>query len=252
MKNLLYKLIRTAELDKKSVNSRLGDIKSRHAEISAVFAPSRSVIPPTQRLFDIFSKLILEAPRQSDALFRQRKNVPDYVFDFPGEHYKVLQALTTIISARNIIEIGTFTGLSSLGFFHVMNKDHSLHSFDIVPWNNFAETVLLEEDFERFNYKQVLSDLGHLENTLKYNEILKKADLIFCDGPKDGHFEKNLILNFEKVGLKDGCILFFDDIKQWNMLKIWYDIKMPKLDITSIGHFTGSGIIEWDRNYSCF
>lgn len=97
MKNLLYKLIRTAELDKKSVNNRLGEIKSRHAEISAVFAPSRSVIPPTQRLFDIFSKLILEAPRQSDALFRQRKNVPDYVFDFPGEHYKVLQALTSII-----------------------------------------------------------------------------------------------------------------------------------------------------------
>jgi hypothetical protein len=39
--------------------------------------------------------------------------------------------------------------------------------------------------------------------------------------------------------------LVFDDIRIWNMLRIWREIVRPKLDLTSFGHWTGTGIVDW-------
>ena len=62
---------------------------------------------------------------------------------------------------------------------------------------------------------------------------------------KDGKQEELFLKNFKKLGLKDGTLLFFDDIRVWNMIKVWHEIDMPKIDITSFGHWSGSGIVEW-------
>ncbi|MGH7312141.1 MAG: hypothetical protein ACREJV_03130 [Candidatus Rokuibacteriota bacterium] len=32
---------------------------------------------------------------------------------------------------------------------------------------------------------------------------------------------------------------------RWNMLAIWREIRMPKLDVTSFGHWSGTGLVEW-------
>lgn len=40
-------------------------------------------------------------------------------------------------------------------------------------------------------------------------------------------------------------ILVFDDIRAWNMLAIWREIRMPKLDLTSFGHWSGTGLVDW-------
>ena len=37
----------------------------------------------------------------------------------------------------------------------------------------------------------------------------------------------------------------FDDIKELNMLGTWRAITRPKLDITSFGHWTGTGLVHW-------
>ena len=37
----------------------------------------------------------------------------------------------------------------------------------------------------------------------------------------------------------------FDDIKMHTMLKFWRDLPLPKLDITSFGHWSGTGLAEW-------
>lgn len=36
-----------------------------------------------------------------------------------------------------------------------------------------------------------------------------------------------------------------DDIRVWTMLKTWREISYPKLDLTSFGHWSGTGIIEF-------
>lgn len=252
MKKLLYKFLRKTRLDFRSLNYELRKVKSRHIELSAVYSDAYIQGKPTDRLFQIFSELILKAGNQSYELFKKRKNIPDYVYAFPGEHYPVLQALVGILDAKNIIEIGTFTGLSSISFFHVLNVDRRLTTVDIIPWDEISKTALQKQDFEDYNFTQVISNFQSYSEIEKNADILRQADFIFCDGPKDGVFEKELLMNFQKLKIKDGCIIFFDDIKQWNMLKIWHDLRMPKLDITSIGHFTGSGIIEWNNEINCF
>lgn len=65
------------------------------------------------------------------------------------------------------------------------------------------------------------------------------------DGPKDGFFEKSLLQNFERFGLKRSCLVIFDDIRYWTMLKFWREIERPKLDLTSFGHFAGTGLVLW-------
>jgi hypothetical protein len=37
----------------------------------------------------------------------------------------------------------------------------------------------------------------------------------------------------------------FDDIRLWNMLRTWRTINRPKLDLTSFGHWSGTGLVDW-------
>ena len=46
--------------------------------------------------------------------------------------------------------------------------------------------------------------------------------------------------------LKKECIVMFDDIRMWNMIKIWRDIKRSKMDLTSFGHWSGTGMVHWN------
>ena len=42
-----------------------------------------------------------------------------------------------------------------------------------------------------------------------------------------------------------GPIILVDDIRLPNMLATWRSIPLAKMDITSIGHWSGTGIIDW-------
>lgn len=239
-------------LDFKLINYRLRILNARHSEVSAVYSLKNEEGRPNHRLMKLFSDLILETEKISLDYFLKRSNVPNYVYDFPGEHYKILEAIVKLIDAKTIIEIGTFTGLSSVSFFQAMDERKRLYTFDIIPYSQFSNSVLTKNDFEEYNFLQLIDDVSSMDTMRKYSDIFKSADFIFCDAPKDGLFERKVLENLQELGIKDGVIIFFDDIRQWNMLKIWSEIKMPKLDITSIGHFTGSGLIEWDSKISCF
>ena len=156
------------------------------------------------------------------------------------------------MDAKTIIEIGTYTGLSSAAILSVMNPSRKFVTFDIIPYEAFENGVLTTQDFTDNQFQQMIGDISDFNVLTKYEAIFRAADFIFLDASKDGIFERRVLENFQKLGLRHGTILLFDDIKQWNMLQIWNDILMPKLDITPVGHFTGSGLVEWDSNISCF
>jgi predicted O-methyltransferase YrrM len=251
IKQFVYKLIQKYDLDKKSLANRLSKYGFRHYEVSAILDNDNFIGKPTDRLLNIFMDLIRETPKQSTSLFIKRENVPTYVFNYYGEHYLLLQALVKLINAHNIVEIGTYTGLSTLSFLHVI-EDRKLITVDLVDWKDFNKTVLIESDFSKYNIKQILANFSDYQTMLSHKEIFLSADLIFCDGPKDTVFEKTFLNNLKMLGIKDGCIVLLDDIRQWNMIELWNSICMPKLDITSIGHFTGTGLIEWNNSLSLF
>lgn len=78
---------------------------------------------------------------------------------------------------------------------------------------------------------------------------MEKANLIFIDAEKDGITEKKFLENFYKVDFEEKVMILLDDIRLWNMLKIWRDISRPRLDLTSFGHWSGTGIVEWPDSF---
>ena len=59
--------------------------------------------------------------------------------------------------------------------------------------------------------------------------------------PKDGKVEPALFDNFATIGLKEGAVLVLDDIRMLVMLPLWRRIALPKIDLTSFGHWSGTG-----------
>jgi predicted O-methyltransferase YrrM len=126
-----------------------------------------------------------------------------------------------------------------------LEKDARLVTFDVVPWTEIDECLLLPEDFADGRMVQVVADLGDAREAQRHADLIRAADLIFVDAAKDGVLERLILANFETLGLKDGVIVVFDDIRQWNMLDIWRSIRRPKSEVTSLAHYSGTGLIDW-------
>ena len=74
---------------------------------------------------------------------------------------------------------------------------------------------------------------------------LGRAELILLDAAKDGMTESKILANLQQVPFAKAPLLVMDDIRVWTMLKVWRDIRYPKLDLTSFGSWTGTGLVEW-------
>jgi hypothetical protein len=40
----------------------------------------------------------------------------------------------------------------------------------------------------------------------------------------------------------------FDDTRLWSMLRFWRQLPYPKMDLTSFGHWSGTGLVELVEN----
>ncbi len=164
---------------------------------------------------------------------------------YPGEHYRLLKAMARVMKCANVVEIGTYTGMGSYSLVDgIADSDGVVHTFDIIDWDKF-ETHLNHNMFLSGKIKQYNCDLSNKKNFINHIGILKQAELIFMDGPKDGVFEyKFLELLSEIKPDNNKCYLLIDDIRFQNMIELWNYIGSPKLDITSFGHWSGSGLVD--------
>ena len=71
------------------------------------------------------------------------------------------------------------------------------------------------------------------------------ADFIMCDGPKDGVFERTVysLLSTLNFPSKPRWLLL-DDIRFTSEMTSWRLICSPKVDLTSFGHFSGTGLVN--------
>ena len=176
------------------------------------------------------------------------KTPPHYPDVWPGEHYKLLAGFVLALKPRSIVEIGTATGLSALALKKHLPPDGTIVTFDVLGWQSFADTCLAQEDFSDGRLVQKTEDLSDPAVALKHRELLKEADLIFLDAAKDGMMEQRFIDNFRPIPFRRNPLFIFDDIRVWNMLKIWRQLAMPKLDLTSFGHWSGTGLVRWQTS----
>lgn len=222
-------------------------ITARHCEYSMLLSADDDLMRPTERLIDIALKAV-QAARSVDVspLASRIRGATRYAEVWPGEHYKLLAGLVKVLEARSIVEIGTATGLSALAMLLEMPSEGRVTTFDVVPWPHYIDgTVLVNEDFADGRLVQVIDDLQQQALVEKHRVLLESADFIFIDAAKDGLMEQRFIDNFKLLRFRRSPIVMFDDIRVWNMLGTWRRLDRPKLDLTSFGHWSGTGLVDW-------
>jgi len=212
----------------------------RHKEASLILSPDN--ILPNDFLIDVMVQSIALA--WNHPILAVNKKLPDsqYLNIYPGEHYRVLKAITKVMSPKVVVEVGTYTGMGSIAILEGLDNG-ILYTNDIISWEKF-ETHLNEKDFKDQKVIQIISDLSNIHKFEKNIQILNQAEIIFVDAPKDGAFEYKFLSLLTKLDPKENKLLILDDIRFVNMIDLWLKIASPKLDISSFGHWSGTGIID--------
>lgn len=232
-----------------TVFDQFAKLSARHKEPSVIASMDDDPAKPTQRLVDLTVGALSRIASTPLTIFEGRPSTEPRWFDtWPGEHYRLLAAMVETLKASTLIEIGTFTGMGTLALLQALPSDGRLVTFDLLPWNSFEQTWLAEKDFADGRVSQVLANIAEPGGIAPYRELFETADFIFVDGPKDGVTESRMLDALATLNLKRNAIVFFDDIRVMNMVDIWRRIARPKFDITSLGHWSGSGLIDWNAN----
>lgn len=221
-------------------------VAARHSEPSMVFSADDERSRPSARLLDIaLQAASLARTIELPAVSARLKHPPLYPDIWPGEHYRLLAALVELLQPKVILEIGTATGMSALAMRERLPAAGKILTFDLVPWDQFTESCFTADDFADGRIVQYIADLTKPWNLKLFHELILPAELIFFDAAKDGVGEQELIDLFRPLPFAKPPLVVFDDIRLWNMLAIWRGISAPKLDITSFGHWSGTGLVDW-------
>ena len=240
--------LRFGDLDLRAARWRLDGL-GEHVAVSGVVSQHDGPGRPNQRLLDLVPVLFQRARQAELSLLRER-GAPELFHLFPGEHYRLLAALVEELAPNKVVEIGTDRGLSALALLAALPPGASLTTVDIKAWDDVEGTFLCDSDFVEGRLGQIVCDFGSRQAVEKHADLFRSAQLIFVDGPKDGVFERQLLSDFELLGVRTNTLLVFDDIRLWNMLEIWREIPHPKIDLTSLGHYTGTGLVDWNGDIS--
>lgn len=150
------------------------------------------------------------------------------------EHYRLLTYISNSFEGETFVDVGTLKGSSALALS--TNNKNKVYSFNL---SNQLELNSLPENVE-FIIDNVLNG--------KYDNILLSAKFILLDTFHDGGFEQEFLNHLKS--LKYSGVLILDDIYLNNEMRFfWEKINENKLDITNIGHGSGTGVVflSYDR-----
>jgi predicted O-methyltransferase YrrM len=191
--------------------------------------------PSTHVTKDALSKINLKEKIQS--VLKDYTIDPNEFFGEPGkEHYRLLSYLSSLHAGSTIIDIGTHRGSSALAMSTSPNT--TIYSFDI-------QRKIFLRDLPNVNYE--IADLWN-ETVFEYWEkiIMESAMILLDIDPHDGNMEYEIYLKLKSKGYK-GLIVcddiwFFKEMRDnfWNLIPT-----EEKVDITALGHWSGSGVISF-------
>ena len=151
-----------------------------------------------------------------------------FLEDAGKEHYKLLAAFSTMYDNSNLLDIGTYKGCSSLALSY--NKTNQIKSFDLIDHRKLSS---YPENVEYI--------IGDFTNN-KYKELVISSPFIMLDTFHDGIFENYAYKYLKSLNWKGYLLL--DDINLNNEMKeFWKSIEIEKHEITSYGHWSGTGLV---------
>lgn len=236
-------------IQRRAVKLVLPNPRPGHGEYSMIYDTLNTYGRPSDYLIDLALRAAQEAwhTELPDLSRRIAADGNDFTRVWPGEHYRLLAALVKLLQPKRVLEVGTFRGLSALALKKFLPAAGRIATFDVVPWHSLSDTCLLPEDFGDIRLQQQIGDLSDEAVFELHRSLIQETELLFVDGPKDGVFEHKLLQQLETVDFQRPLLVVVDDIRFWNMLAIWQDIARPKLDLTSFGHWSGTGLVEWQQ-----
>jgi hypothetical protein len=137
-------------------------------------------------------------------------------YEYPSgrEHYRLLKYISGLFQGEKLFDIGTNNGVSAIALSN--EKSNHIHSYDVVY---FHETEFIKEPNITFYVKNVL-DTPEVLNETRFDHLISSGfkGILFCD---DIHLNPH-------------------------MESFWNRITHEKVDLTSIGHNTGSGLVIFE------
>lgn len=146
-------------------------------------------------------------------------------FLMEGQHYELLAYLSEQVNNITIYDIGSATGQSALALS--FNKTNKIISYDIVDLCKVENPG---------NIEFVIGNFFEDEN------LLKSPLIIFDVDPHNGIIEKEFY-KWVKDNNYKGTILFDDINLNQPMKEFWSSIEEEKHDISSYGHWSGTGLV---------
>jgi len=236
----------TVEIIPPKVDSSSQIPEVRHAIPSYLLSLDDEPNKPSQMLIDL-ALLAAHQASQTQLDHIQERFAPEhaqFINVWPGEHYRLLAVLVDILKPKRVIEIGTATGASALTMKSYLPIDSKLITYDIIPWQEYPGCGLNEDDFDS-QMEQRIVDLSNPAQAQAELDTLAGADIIFADAAKDNIMEQKFCDLFDSINFAKPPLIIFDDIRMMAMLKVWRGLQHPKLDLTSFGHWSGTGLVEW-------
>ena len=159
------------------------------------------------------------------------------VIDFPHllepkEHFKFLTYISRLYNDILILDFGTCHGFSCLAF--VQNLTNIVYTYDIT----FHDISYITDK----NYNATFKQMDALQESI---DILSKAKIIFLDidpheGSQEIRFYNNLLIsNFSGILICDDIVL------NSGMINFWNSIQKEKYDLTDVGHWSGTGLVNF-------
>ena len=144
------------------------------------------------------------------------------------EHYRLLTYISNSFNNETFVDVGTLKGSSALALS--TNKQNKVYSF------NVSNQLELSENPENVEFI--------IDNVIngKFDTILLRSKFILLDTYHDGGFELEFLNYLKKINYTGNLIL--DDIHlNKEMEFFWENIVEDKLDISNIGHGSGTGVV---------
>tara|TARA_B100000683_G_scaffold55995_1_gene53588 strand:- start:44 stop:634 length:591 start_codon:yes stop_codon:yes gene_type:complete len=169
-------------------------------------------------------------------LAEQSLNSNDWLTAGQSE-YRLYAWLSTKFNNTTILDVGTRTGGSALALSY--NDKNKVISYDLVEQGASSG---IKKDNITFKVQDFRED-----DTLDYDNI----SIIMIDvDPHDGTTEEEMFEYLEEKGWK-GLVLLDDIGPQWPEIEdFWNRITFPKINVTEIGHMSGTGLVNFDEKHN--
>lgn len=181
------------------------------------------------------STLIMQSELKNNIWYNN--NNYDYeTVGIPGKHeYNLYSYLSNKFNDTIILDIGTGGGGSAVAFSQ--NKKNKVITYDLI---DRASQYVSKENVE-FRFGNFMED-----KEIDYNNV----SIIMIDvDPHDGLQEPPMFKFLEEKGWSG--LLLLDDIGiDWlDMWKMWNSLPYEKFDVTDVGHYSGTGLINFGKKY---